>query len=67
MKRACVNGHLSVLKLLLEDGRINPRENNREALTIARKRGHVTLVNELRKHQSLNYFYQSKCRSTSQR
>ena len=42
------NGHLEVVRLLLNDSRVNPSANNNEAIQRASKRGHFEIVELLR-------------------
>ena len=51
---ASQNGHYNVVKLLLEDNRVNPADDNNSAIQWASKKGHYNVVKLLLRDNSIN-------------
>ncbi len=50
---ACKNGHIEVVRVLLQDRRVDPSARNNLALALATDNGHSLVVQELLKHPKI--------------
>ena len=51
---ASQNGHYNVVKLLLEDKRVNPADNNNWAINLASENGHFNIIKLLLRDKRVN-------------